>query len=207
YIGFVIYLLGKVKGASTASFLLIFFAILSTYYACNCALFIKSALSIKGYIRSSFKSIKDNTNEKVLACAYYRDWYSTNNEGDVITSLVANIEKYFIRSFVMSLLVLGIFSIGGDASLLKSKTTHRQNEYLIFNSSGEFQKSEFILLMEKVTEGDGKVFIIRNKNERKGLKVYDFIKATLSHPERVVEIFIENKVVDSNVVIVKYEGE
>ncbi|MFM5578339.1 hypothetical protein ACK4A1_01670 [Aeromonas veronii] len=206
YFGFVLYLIGKVVNLATINYWLFFLTFFVGYNAFNCACFIKSSLSIRGYIRSSFRSIKNDASIKELACAYYRDWYSTNNEGDVITSYVGNVEKYFTRSLVVSVLVLGILSIGDKTDLFKGETMHHNNEFLIFNETGEFQKSEFILLVNKINEGSEKVFIINSKGEKKGALIRDFIRTTVSDPERVVEISLENKVVNSKVIIVKLNG-
>jgi hypothetical protein len=209
YMGFIAYLLGQVTNLPSenilsryAVYILIFLAV---YYAYNCTLFIKSALSIKGYTRSKFQKLKENSSVQKLASAYYTDWYSTNNESQVITSVVANIEKYFTRSFVMSLSVWIILFMGEQSYSLTKEVTNQSGEYLIFNRLGEFQTSEFIKLIKNVNEGSEKIFIVSNSTDKNGLIVSDFIKSTLPDSDRVIEISFKNSVVDSHSVIIKHK--
>jgi hypothetical protein len=207
YMGFIAYLLEQVvnlseKGNLTQYSLYILIS-LSIYYTLNCTLFIKSALSIKGYIRATFRDIKENPSLQKLACAYYTDWYSTNNESQVVTSVVANIEKYFTRSFMISILVWIILFTGEHYVSSKKDISNESGEYLIFNELGEFQKSEFVKLLSNIDEGNESIFIVSNKADVNGSIVSDFVKLTLSDSERVIEIDLKNDVLKAPSVIIK----
>jgi hypothetical protein len=209
YTGFIAYLLGQIANLPSenilsryTAYILIF---LAAYYAYNCILFITSVLSVKGYTKSTFGELKQNSSLQKLASAYYTDWYSTNNESQVITSVVANIEKYFTKSFVMTLSVWIILFIGEKSYLLTKEVTTQSDEYLIFNRLGEFQTSEFVKLIKNVNEGSEKIFIVSNSADKNGLIVSDFIKSTLPNSDRVIKIGFNNSVVDSHSVIVKYK--
>jgi len=151
YIGFIVFLVNKVikSDESIIYFQWVVFVlmILSIYYTANCVLFIKSGLSIKGYIRSTFKDLKKQPTFQQLSLNYYTDWYSTNNEAQVITSLVRNIEKYFIRSFVLSILILLAIFLNEFIQINSTNNTNHKNEYLIMDDSGSFLTSEFSILI------------------------------------------------------------
>jgi len=168
-------------------------------------LFIKSGLSIKGYIRSTFKDLKKQPTFQQLSLNYYTDWYSTNNEAQVITSLVRNIEKYFIRSFVLSILILLAIFLNEFIQINSTNNTNHKNEYLIMDDSGSFLTSEFSILISNINKSKESVYIIRNKNEKNGLIISNFLKMVTKNPERVVSIDIENNVIDNKSVIIKYK--
>lgn len=209
YVGFIAFMLGKVSSMADGNALLQFtvytLSALSIYYTFNCVLFVHFALLIKGYVRSSFKDLKENSSTEKLACAYYTDWYSMENEAQVAISVVANIQKYFTRSFVMFLSVwLVLFMTGGDKSSIVD-VTKKNGEYLVFNGLGEFQKQEFVKFLSKANEGSGKIFIIRSKLHAGSSIVSDFIKTTVSSPDQVAEVYIKNYVIDPRSVTIKHK--
>lgn len=209
YIGFIAYLLEQVVNLSVKAeliqYLVYILTSLSIYYAFNCIVFIKSALLIKGYIRATFRDIKEDPSLQKLACSYYTDWYSTNNESQVITSLVANIEKYFTRSFSISLFIWIILFTDNHHESTKKHVTNQTDEYLIFNELGEFQKSVFVRFLSNIGEDNESIFIVSNKTDVNGSIVSDFIKSTVSNSERVIEIHLENDVMKTNSVIIKHK--
>lgn len=209
YMGFIAYLLGQVVNLSGSGILTQYsvytLTLLSIYYAFNSTLFIKSALSIKGYIRATFRDLKEDSSLQKLACAYYTDWYSTSNESQVITSVVANIEKCFTRSFVMSLFVWIILFIGEHYDSSKKDIANQSGEYFIFNELGEFQESEFVKLLSSINEGNESIFIVSNKANVNGSIVSDFVKSTVSNSERVIEIDLKNDLVNTRSVIIKHK--
>lgn len=211
YIGFIAYILSKIVGFdgeySLSQYTMYVLIAMSVYYALNCSLFIKTALSIKGYTRSSFRDLKKNPSLKKLACAYYTDWYSTNNESQVITSIVANIEKYFTRSFVMSLSVWLILFWGEHMTPSPSVTeiNSYNSEYIVFDRSGEFQESEFIKLLSSINLSSNSIYIVSNKDDKRGAVVSSFVKLAVSKPDRIIEIDFKSDIVDSQAVLIKYK--
>lgn len=209
YMGFIAYLLSKVAAFegeySLYQYSMYLLIAISIYYTLNCSLFIKAALSIKGYIRSTFQDLKEDPSLKKLACAYYTDWYATNNESWVITSIVANVEKYFTRSFFISLSICFILFFVEHATFSVIEVDSHNGEYLVFDGSGKFQESEFLKLLSNINKSSDNIYIVSNKDYENGSVVSGFIKSAISKPERVIEIDFKNDIIDSQTVLIKYK--
>lgn len=207
YTGFIAFMLEKVIDFSTNNpiynYLTYVVVILAIYYLFNCVLFIKSALSIKGYTRSAFRDIRKDSGIKNIASAYYTDWYSTYNESQVTTSVVANIEKYFTRSFLMSIFLWIILLAVTHFSLPNKEVAHTNDEYLIYDELGDFQELEFVKFITDLNEGSESIYIISNIENINSSILGRFIRSTLSNSERVIEIRFKNNVVSTNSVIIK----
>ncbi len=209
HIGFIVYLVDQLVKSKQESHIFSYSIHLlfsmSIYYAINYALLINSAISIKGYIRAAFKDIKIDCNIKKLAAAYYLDWSSTDNQSQVLTSIVTNIEKYFIRGFAMSLVVWMLLFLGNNVSVKPAEVLHEGDEFLIYNKSGEFQKSEFIKLLSHIDVGTKKIYIISNAKDDNALLLGKFIKSTLAEPRRVIEIDFKNELINARSVIIQHK--
>ncbi len=70
---------------------------LSLVYATNLTLFIKKAIAVSSFYKSSFGDLKKNSKETALSTAFYRDWYDIKDAVRYYASLVKNIEKYLYR--------------------------------------------------------------------------------------------------------------
>lgn len=209
HIGFIVYLAEKISKLepenhlTNYTFYLLF--AMAIYYSVNGLLFIREAASIKGYVRSTFKELKVDSSVPNLAVAYYTDWSSTNNESHVITSIVAVVEKYFIRGFVLSLAVWSCIFISTHVAFPKNAEKSQKGEFLIFNESGDFQKSEFASLLSDVDLGSKKIYVVSKENDANALMLVNFMRSTLEEPTRVIEIDFKHDVIDKHSVIIRFK--
>jgi hypothetical protein len=137
YIGFVGYLLTeliKIKKYSSNFYEIswaIFFVLV--VYSLNLIGFIQFGLSVKSYARSKFSDLKNSPTSIQLAVNYYTDWYSEKNQADIISSVVSNIEIYYIRSLFVSFLLWLIIFLNSNGFLEKASSfiSAYENEKLI----------------------------------------------------------------------------
>lgn len=208
HIGFLAYLLSQIVDRQDNNILLsviVFLYALTIYFIINSAMFITHSLSIKGYFRSAFKDLKKDSSKKNLAKAYYFDFLSTNNESHVITSIVLNTEKYFIRGFMTSIIVWVLILLPENIIEKNSIIAGDKGEYYIFDQSGNFQRLEFIRLLSNITESSEKIYVIKMEKDENGIMLSKFIKIALNNSERVIDLDIKNQVMNPHPVIVKQE--
>ena len=190
YLGFLVYLVDsilEVKPSISEAILLYSLISISMYYILNSFLFIRFALKVKGYTRSTFGDIKNNPNQTKLASLYYLDWLSTNNESQIITSIVLNIEKYFFRSLVTSIITLGlIFTLSHSSKYDTGTQNHNKGEYLIYDSAGNFNKTELIGFLNQFDQNTGVIYIIKNKANDNGDSILSFIKSIALNQSQII---------------------
>lgn len=170
YIGFIGYLFTELLSIKINniyfknSYWLIFaFLILLSF---NFFSFVQFGLSIKAFVRSKFSDLKNDPTEKQLALSYYTDWYSSKNEADIISSIICNIEEYFKRSLVITILLWLCIVINNNlTSKTFSKIISHENQYLIVNDSNEFLINEFSNFLENINKNSNNIYIISKKRK------------------------------------------
>jgi hypothetical protein len=179
---------------------------LSVIYTLNLFIFIKFALSIQAYIRSKFGDLKNDPTDKQLAASYYTDWYSSANEAQIISSIVCNIEEYFTRSLVVTVL-LWLCMVGNNNWLNKisSATPSYENQYLIVNKSDEFLVDEFSSFLGKINKTNNKIYIISKKDNHNYKVIKDFIEFATKNSRKLETIEINGGILDNNAILLKYK--
>lgn len=175
----------------------------SIYYSINCGLFIYSSLKLKGFFRSTLKDLKQNHSLIKLAAAYYFDWFSLKNESDVITSIVSNIQKYFFRSLIASVIALSL-TLTSFGTLTKSPS-HEKKEFLILNESGELQEGELLRFLNTKKNKPISIFVITNRDNKNRSAVISFIKLYSKSEIKIQPIEFNNVVLKEQQVMLKVE--
>ena len=186
------------------SFLVLFS--IAFLYTVNYSLLLKSGLSVKPLIRSTFKDLKQKPTNKQLATSYYTDWFSSNNEQHLLASIVCNIEVYFIRSLVLTILswlTLTLLNTGlqnmDSRNEIPLSVPGYVNESLLENKISYFLDKIFPnnLLNINNTNND-----IQNSKEHSP-KVKK--KLSKSKVKSYKKTKIKVKIIDNNTVLIKYK--
>ncbi len=203
YLGFVVYLFVQVfgfaqvfgfsqppilAGETLFKYPIYILTGLSAYYIFSCFLFIQFALSIKGHIRSAFRDVRNNSCIRNLARAYYTDWYSTKNESDVITSIVANIQKYFIRSLLMFASIWFLLILKASLDTLAKPMAIPEKEHLAFDYAGQFQECEYDDLMSITDSNSDELFVTGNTRNKGGMSASNFLGSVAPERGQVIKI-------------------
>jgi hypothetical protein len=175
---------------------------LSIYYSINCSLFLYSNLKLKGFTRSTFNDLKQNHNHIKLAASYYWDWYSLTNESHVITSIVANIQKYFLRALVISV-VIAVTLLSNLR--VESKPQTERSEFFILNQNGEVQEKEFLRFLNQKRESDVSVLVIGNEKNKKIQSIINLLNLFPANQLKVKSVIFKSDVLESDEVLLKYE--
>lgn len=75
------------------------------YVVINITVIIFSFMGVKGYVRASFKSIKESADKDhniALSSAYYKEWQAIRQEAPYFVTYVTNLERY-MKCFVLIL--------------------------------------------------------------------------------------------------------
>lgn len=113
YVGLLYFLSYNIKASPYGILNIIVWStfILSSISALNVLLLLKECLKISGNYKSSITEFNKMPSWRLLNESIFVDFASSENTRIIMVSLVRNIEKYFIRSFSLCILLLFYFFI------------------------------------------------------------------------------------------------
>jgi hypothetical protein len=178
---------------------------LSLLYALNSFLFVKSYLSIKAFVRSTFSELKSNSKKEQLAVSLYTDWYSMKNEADVSTSIACNVQKYFTRGLILTVITwCCLFFYQNRIEDNQNKTvTLLQSEFVIVSENKEFIHSELAKFYAQINTEPTKVFLISKKGSKDANKLFEFISYSVGRNINLEHIELDKTIINQNSVIIK----
>lgn len=156
-------------------------------------------LKVKGKEKSSFSTFKYNTSKSNLTSSIYFDWLSISDEITLSASLVKNIEKYFIRSMISSVILLVVIFLDRYGVFTMPKDLVQSSFYIV-DSNGDFSSEEFLRL-SKESKSQEFVFISAESNAgAKELISFTIKNLKLSEDSRIITL--KDEVIDGYSLIV-----
>jgi len=188
-----------------SSVLLLLFAI----YAFNAFKYVTLALTIKSFVRSSFKDLKIETSKLQLAKCFYTDLVSKNNESHVIVSITKNAEKYFSRCSLMLFLAwISVTVSSYDINLIQQLASKSNNfEYLIINEKKELQTKQLALFFDNLDDVSGTIYAISNDKTAQHDELIHFLNRHLSKNQQLENLTVSTEILKDNVMLLKYKGK
>ena len=164
-------------------------------------------LKVKGTSKSTFRSFKESPNWQLLGKSIYIDWLTLQHEKTVAASLVKNVEKYFIRSILISSLLLFHVILQPYHSKLSSIFIDNQtadNELILIDKTGHFSTQELLKLSERISPNKKIVFVYSSSNTP-GKDAAHFIITALKLSEKSTTIELSENLFNSKMLIATVE--
>ncbi|WP_299489865.1 hypothetical protein [uncultured Shewanella sp.] len=182
---------------------------LSVIFLVNVLVLLRRYLQVKAVVKSMFSSFKESPDWKKLAEGIYIDWLTSQEEQVVAATLVKNIEKYFIRSAVLSALLL-LSTVLQPYNWLENKQSSSgdktSTEFVLLDSEGNFSPQE-LLRLSKAISPDKKITFIYSSSNAVGKATKDFTITALKLTEQNSTIELSDHFFDTNVLIANMEEQ
>ncbi|MCW8336647.1 hypothetical protein [Vibrio paucivorans] len=182
---------------------------LSVIFLVNVLVLLRRYLQVKASIKSMFMSFKESPDWQKLAEGIYIDWLKSREEQVAAATLVLNIEKYFIRSIILSTLLLIITTLQ-PYSWQAKEPLHSSNkstaEFILLNGEGNFSPQE-LLRLSKAISPDKKVIFIYSSSNTLGKTTTDFAITALKLTGQNSTIELSDNVFDTKMLIASMEEQ
>ncbi|MGI2161909.1 hypothetical protein ACRN9X_09460 [Shewanella oncorhynchi] len=181
YAGFLVYLFKSTLNFSSSplNILMLSLLALSGVHIVSVFILLRRYLQVKGTFKSKFNSFKESPTWQDLAKCTYIDWLTSNEEKQTSATMVKNIEKHFIRSIVLSTILLGsilLYPYSKNVQIFKKVPL--ENEFVLLNQEGQFSPRELLKLSESLSPQSTVTFVYSATNVS-GKEVTEFIINTL----------------------------
>jgi hypothetical protein len=195
------------SGVDLYNYLGVILIALSVYYTISCLQFVRLILSVKTSYKSMFKPVRENSDLRTIAKAYYIDWRASETDSKIVVSTVLNIEKYFKRTLTMLVFIFIVLQVSNFESMEKKPevVVKNESEYVIFDALGTFQTGEFTRLLSGLNEGSNRLFVVSHESNSEKDLVLDFIKLVSPNPDGIVQLEFKDSAISSGSVLIKYE--
>lgn len=209
HIGFIGYLFTEIlniKNYSTFSYLFYVIIGFSFVYTLNYFLFIKLGLSVKTFVRSTFKDLKENPTAKQLATNYYTDWYASKNDAEVMVSIVCNIEEYFIRSICVTFVLWACIIVNNNwLHETVSEVFSYESENLINDKIKDYFINYLPEFQFNVYEKNYESLILSLEKSRYKVRNSSIKRLAKKHSNIKIKNSIKVKIIDNHTVLIKYK--
>ncbi|MEC6796819.1 hypothetical protein VXS03_07150 [Photobacterium sp. S4TG1] len=203
YIGVFTYLFKIAINVTSLPFVFFIWILLTLFgiNLLNVLILLRRYLQVKSYMKSKFSSFKQSPDWRSLAKSFYIDWLTSKDEQNASASLVLNIEKYFIRSIVFSLLLF--FSITIEPYMIKTSSVNNSlnyNEIVLVDEYGKFSP-EGLLKLSKNISLDKKVVFIYSSSNILAKDTIDFTIKILNLSKHNLIIKLNDRLFDNKMII------
>lgn len=182
--------------------------VLSGMSLINVLILLRKYLQVKGAVKSKFSSFKESPNWMLLAKNIYIDWLTAQEEQLAAASLVKNIEKYFIRSILLSsiLFFTMVLNLNVEPSLSLNENQKSTSEFILLNEMGVFSPKELLRLSDALSSDKFITFIYSSSNIA-GKNTTDFTTTALGLSEQNQIIKLSDNLINNNMLIATIEDK
>ncbi|EJN6958856.1 hypothetical protein NRD16_000680 [Photobacterium damselae] len=209
YAGLCTFLFKSILNLPVSTISIVMWAIfaLSVIFLVNVLVLLRRYLQVKSVAKSKFSSFKESPDWKKLAEGIYVDWLTSQEEQRAAATLVRNIEKYFIRSIVLSALLLITTALQPYDWLVtehSGRGDESSKEFVLLDREGNFSPQELLSLSEAISP-DKKVIFIYSSSNAVGKTTTDFVIKSLELTEQNSVIELSNLFFNTKLLIASME--